>query len=116
MLDVGVLEPFGDPPLDVTESVPEVSACLESRRALPSVSPRVQGGHRHVQVAGEVRDGEEPIEFIHGRILHRDPVHPLSSRCLLASGGMPCISFQGVRYTTPLGPAGMLTDGELEGF
>jgi hypothetical protein len=65
MLDVGVLEPFGDPPLDVTESVSEVSACLESRRALASVSPRVQGGHRHVQVAGELPDGQEPVELIH---------------------------------------------------
>jgi hypothetical protein len=80
MLDVGVLEPFGDPPLDVTESVPEVSAGLESRRALPPVSPRVQGGHRHAQVAGELPDGQEPVELIHDRIVEHRSTRLLGSR------------------------------------
>jgi hypothetical protein len=78
-LDVGVLDPFGDPPLDTTESVPEVSSCLESRRALASVSRRVQGGHRHVQVVGELgRFDAGRVE--HFEIILAEPEAPTQKR------------------------------------
>jgi hypothetical protein len=58
------------------------------------VSPRVQGGYRHVQVAGELPDGQEPVELIHDRIVEHRSTRLLGSRNAVpqSAGGFPTVS------------------------
>ena len=55
-----------DPVFDVGPSIPKVLADPEARRSLSPVSPRVQGGDRHVEVVGERLHGEEPVFVFQG--------------------------------------------------
>lgn len=50
----------------------------ESGWALPVVPPCVDGCLLHVEVFGEVINGEESFERFHGVILYRNPVSRVS--------------------------------------
>ena len=61
-----------DPAFDVAPSEAEMSADPEPGWALVVVAPCVDGGDRHAEVAGEVFNGEQPIDAFHNPILRFD--------------------------------------------
>jgi hypothetical protein len=67
-----------DPFLDIAPPVAHMSAYSETRWAFSAVSPLVEGGNGHVEVFGELLDGEEPVPLFHTVDHVRDPVISMS--------------------------------------
>ena len=82
-----VLELAVNPIVDVDAPVAEVFPDSEPRWALPAVSPRVDRGHRDVEVFGEFLSGDERFEMLHAPIMRPNPVSRVLPRCHL-----PCSS------------------------
>jgi hypothetical protein len=55
-----------------------MSAHTETGWAFSAVSPLIEGGDGHPEIVGELGDGEEPIEGVHGAILQDDPRNNLA--------------------------------------
>jgi hypothetical protein len=78
--DIGWFDLLADPMGHIAVPVPQVLAYPRTTWTLPVVSPRVEGGLRHVEVFREVVDGEQSVESFHGVILRRNPVSRMSDR------------------------------------
>ncbi len=52
--NVGLLDLFGDPLVDVAFAVAEMAAGSEAGWSLAAVTPGVEGGEGHVEVVGEL--------------------------------------------------------------
>ena len=76
LLKEGKTIPFPElvinPLVDVAASVAEMLSDPEPGWALVVVAPCVDGGDRHPEVAGEVFNGEQPIDAFHNPILRFD--------------------------------------------
>ena len=62
-----------DPAFDVAPSEAEMSADPETGWSSPAIAPRVDGGYRHLEIVGQVFNGEQPIDVFHDPILRFDP-------------------------------------------
>jgi len=69
---IGFPELVINPLVDVAASVAEMLSDPEPGWALVVVAPCVDGGDRHPEVAGEVFNGEQPIDAFHNPILRFD--------------------------------------------
>ena len=75
---------LGDPLLDVAPSVAEVFTYPEAGWTLSAVAPAVESCHRHVEVVGELLNGEQRVGWFHRVMLGPDPFSSIAFRCHLA--------------------------------
>lgn len=54
-----------DPAFDVAPSEAKIPADAESWWAVVTMSPRVDGGHRHVEILSKIFDGQQLVEVFH---------------------------------------------------
>jgi hypothetical protein len=77
-MTLGILYPFSNPILDVTQPVAKVLANPEAGWTFATVSPGVQRRQGYVEVDGQLPWGQQPIDAVHASIVNPHPFTPVA--------------------------------------